>query len=244
MSQTPAQTLAQNLALKPALELAQSSVIDYPGESAEYRRARTALLAEEIEMRRQIERVAALRRALPPGGRVPQDYSFESESGPTRLSDMFNGKDTLVTYNFMYGPQRERPCPMCTSLLGALDGEMADILQRTAFAVIATSPIERLVAFKRKRGWRHLKLYCSAGNGFNLAYAGEQPGSGDNAALNVFVREGSTVRHFWGDEMGPGSADPGQDARGAANAMPLWSILDLTPQGRGTGWYPSLSYTT
>ncbi len=40
----------------------------YPNESPEYRRARTGLLAEEIELRRQIERVAEMRSALPPGG--------------------------------------------------------------------------------------------------------------------------------------------------------------------------------
>jgi len=228
--------------LKPAQVLAALSTRRFPGESAQYRRARNALLAEEIELRRHIERVAAQRRALPPGGTVTEDYRFDSESGPATLSQMFGDHDTLVTYNWMYGPQRKRSCPMCTSLLGALDGEMADILQRVSFAVIARSPIERLVAFRNERGWRHLLLYSSAGNSFNRDYADEVPDGADNAGFNVFTRAGGVVRHFYGDEMGPESADPGQDPRGAPDLMPVWTVLDLTPQGRGTDWYPKLEY--
>ena len=160
--------------LKPAAELAKHNR-RFPGESEEYRKARSALLAEEIELRRHIERVAAQRRTLPPGGEVPEDYRFEGEQGPARLSELFGDKQTLVTYNWMFGPERERPCPMCTSLLSALDGEMPDILQRVAFAVVGRSPIERLKAFKKERGWRHLKIYSSAGNDFNRAMRTRSP---------------------------------------------------------------------
>jgi predicted dithiol-disulfide oxidoreductase (DUF899 family) len=229
--------------LKPARELADSPR-RFPGESAEYRRARNDLLAEEIELRRHIERVAAQRRALPPGGIVPEDYRFEGESGPVTLSDMFGRHDTLVTYNWMFGPGRERPCPMCTSLLSAYDGEMPDMLQRVAFAVIGRSPIEKLAAFAKERGWRHLQLYSSAGNTFNRDYAGEDPDGDDVPAFNVFTRSGGTVRHFWAEEMGPWTADPGQDPRGAPDVMPLWTVLDMTPGGRGSDWYPKLEYNT
>ncbi|GLU35086.1 DUF899 family protein [Trinickia caryophylli] len=228
-------------ALKPAAQLAQSK-FHFPGESAEYRQARNALLAEEIELRRHIERVAALRRALPLGGPVPEDYRFEGETGAATLSQLFGPHDTLVTYNWMYGPKRERPCPMCTSFLSALDGEMPDILQRVSFAVIARSPIERLTAFKQARGWRYLRLYSSGANTFNRAYAHEDPETGDNPAINVFVRRNGAIRHFYGGEMGPETADPGQDPRGAPDLMPLWTVLDLTPDGRGTDWYPKLDY--
>jgi predicted dithiol-disulfide oxidoreductase (DUF899 family) len=231
----------QTQELKPAEALAQSPR-RFPGESALYRRARNELLAQEIELRRHIERVAAQRRALPPGGEVPQDYRFEGEHGPVTLSQMFGEHDTLVTYNWMFGPKRQRPCPMCTSMLSALDGEMPDILQRVAFAVIARSPIERMAAFKNERGWRHLRLYSSGGNSFNRDYADEDPDGADNAAFNVFTRKGASVRHFWGDEMGEETADPGQDPRGAPDAMPLWTVLDMTPGGRGTDWYPKLEY--
>jgi predicted dithiol-disulfide oxidoreductase (DUF899 family) len=227
--------------LKPARQLADLPP-RFPGESAEYRRVRNELLAEEIELRRHIERVAEQRRALPPGGIVPEDYRFEGEAGTVKLSEMFGSHDTLVTYNWMFGPQRARPCPMCTSLLSAYDGEMPDILQRVAFAVIGRSPIAKLVAFAKERGWRHLRLYSSAGNTFNRDYAGEDPAGDDVPALNVFTRSGGTVRHFYGAEMGASTADPGQDPRGAPDLMPLWTVLDMTPGGRGSDWYPQLEY--
>jgi len=228
-------------ALKAAKVLAQSTR-RFPGESEEYRSARNALLAEEIEVRRHIERAAALRRALPPGGELSQDYRFDGEHGPVALSQMFGDHETLVTYNWMFGPKRERPCPMCTSLLSALNGEMPDILQRVAFAVIARAPIERMVVFKDERGWKNLRLYSSGGNSFNRDYADEDPDGSDNPAFNVFTRAGGAMRHFWGDEMGPQTADPGEDPRGAPDPMPLWTILDMTPGGRGRDWYPRLEY--
>ncbi|WP_156040487.1 DUF899 family protein [Chondromyces apiculatus] len=214
----------------------------YPNESDEYRKARTALLAEEIELRRHLERVAEQRRALPPGGQIPEDYLFQGEEGPARFSELFRDHDTLVTYNYMYGPKRERPCPMCTSLLSAWDGQVPDIEQRVSLVVIAKSPIEKLAAFKKERGWRHLRLYSSAGNTFNRDYLAEGPEGEDFPGLNVFTRRDGTVRHFWGGEMGSESADPGQDPRGAPELMPIWIILDNTPEGRGTDWYPKLSY--
>src|SRR5215469_18757908 len=103
--------------LVPADQLARESPIRIPNESVEYRAARQALLAEEVELRRHIERVAEMRRALPPGGPVTGDYRFEGEEGPTDFAGLFGDKDTLVTYSYMFGPQRQRPCPMCTNLL-------------------------------------------------------------------------------------------------------------------------------
>lgn len=228
-------------AIKPATELATYGH-RYPNESEEYRKARTALLADEIELRRHIERVAQRRRALPPGGVVPEDYRFTGEHGPVRLSELFGQHETLVTYNFMFGPKRERPCPMCTSLLSAWDGEIPDLEQRVAVAVIAKSPIERLLAFRRERGWRNLKLYSSAENSFNRDYFAEGPDGEDWPALNVFTRRDGALRHFWGGEMTGETADPGQDPRGAPDLMPLWTVLDFTPQGRGKDWYPKLEY--
>lgn len=230
------------MTLKPAIELARSTHRHFPNESPDYRRARLELLAEEIELRRHIERVAAQRRALPPGGEVPQDYAFAGEQGPVRLSQMFGRHDTLITYNWMYNARRKRPCPMCTCMLGALDAETPDLLQQVSLAIVATSPIERMVEFKRERGWRHLPLYSSAGNTFNADYAGESPGDDDRPGFNVFVRQDGRIRHFYGDELEPQTADPGEDARGAPDLMPIWTLLDLTPRGRRPDWYPQLEY--
>lgn len=234
--------MTDQTALVPATELASRSRFRFPGESSEYRQARQALLAEEIELRRHIERVAGLRRALPPGPEVTKEYRFEAENGPTTLAEMFADKQTLVVYTYMYGPQRERPCPMCTSLLSAWDGEAQDIGQRIALAIVARSPIERLAAFRKQRGWRNLRLYSDASGEFSRDYRAIAPDGGDDAGYHVFTRRDGKVRQFWSGEMGGETADPGQDPRGAPDLMPIWTIFDTTPEGRGTDWYPSLEY--
>lgn len=234
--------MTQVPALVPAAELVKLNNMTFPNESADYRRARNALLAEEIELRRHIERVAEQRRALPPGGEVIGDYHFEGERGPLDFAGLFGDKQTLVVYSYMFGPQRERPCPMCTSLLGAWDGEARDIQQRVALAVVARSPIKRLIAFKKERGWRDLALYSDTNGNYSRDYYGVGEDGNDIPAFNVFTRRGGKIHHFWGGEMGSESADPGQDPRGAPDLMPIWTILDATPEGRGTDWYPKLDY--
>lgn len=227
--------------LTPAKELAANCKVRIPNESAEYRQARTTLLAEEIELRRHIERVAEQRRALPPGGEV-KDYRFVGEDGQARFADLFGDKQTLVVYTYMYGPQRARPCPMCTSLLSAWDGEAQDIMQQVALAVTGRSPIERLVAFKNERGWRNLKLYSDPSEEFSRDFHAIAENGGDEAGLHVFSRRDGTIRHFWSGEMDFSTADPGQDPRGAPDLMPLWTVLDTTPEGRDPHWYPKLDY--
>lgn len=226
----------------PATELAQRNSFTLPNESDSYRRARHALLVEEIELRRHIERVAEQRRALPPGGAATGDYRFEGEAGTLDLAGLFGDRQTLVVYSYMFGPQRERPCPMCTSLLSAWDGEAVDIEQRVALAVVARSPLERLLAFRKERGWRGLRLYSDLNGHYSSDYHALSQDGGDDAAITVFTRRDGTIRHFWSGEMSAATADPGQDPRGAPDLMPIWTILDMTPEGRGTNWYPKLSY--
>lgn len=240
---TQTMTRTTDSALRPAAELAAGAASKpYPNDSAQYRKARVALLEEEIELRRHIERVAVLRRALPAGGEPP-DYAFMDENGKTvKLADIFGAHDTLVTYFWMYGPQRERPCPMCTALLGAMDIPVRDISQRVAFAVIGRSPVERQLVFARERGWRNLKFFQCVGDDFAKDYRGLAPNGDEWPAMDVWVKRDGRVHHFWAGEMG-GTADPGQDARGAPDPTPLWNILDLTPGGRGTDWYPKLDYS-
>ena len=228
--------------LKSAIDLARHNGVRFPNESAEYRHARDALLAEEIELRRRIERVAAQRRALPPGGAVPKDYAFVGENGPVSFSGLFGDKQTLAVYSYMYGPKREQPCPMCTSLMAAWDGEALAVEQHIALVMVARSPIERLVVVKKERGWHHLRLYSDVDGDFTRDYVSAE--DADVPGFNVFTRRDGSIRHFWSGEMGATTADPGQDPRGAPDLMPLWTILDNTPEGRGGDWYPSLSYDT
>jgi predicted dithiol-disulfide oxidoreductase (DUF899 family) len=231
----------QTQILKSAAELARAAPKRILNESPEYRAARTALLAGEIELRRHIERVAAQRRALPQGAPVTGDYRFHGEDGLTDFAGLFGDKETLVVYSYMFGPQRERPCPMCTNLLGAWEGNAADIGQRVSLAIVARSPIERLIAWKKERGWRNLRLFGDLNGAYSRDFFAIAKDGTDEPGLNVFTRRDGTIRHFWSDEMS-GTADPGQDPRGAPDPAPLWMVLDVTPEGRDPHWYPKLDY--
>lgn len=222
--------------------LAARSPVRIRNESAEYRVARRRLLAEEITLRRQLEKVAEMRRALPPGGLVDGDYRFQGEAGVTDFAGLFGDKDTLVVYSYMFGPERERPCPMCTANLGPLDQNARDIEQNVALAVIARSPLDRLLAVKQERGWRALKLFTDLNAAYSRDYLALEPDGAESGVMNVFTRRDGKLRHFWMGEITFDAADPGQDPRDPPELAPLWSVLDLTPQGRQSDWYPKLSY--
>jgi predicted dithiol-disulfide oxidoreductase (DUF899 family) len=240
--------------------------ISFPGESAEYRAARTRLLEREIELRRTMEAVAAARRELPPGGPVPEDYVFDGVgadgiAAELRLSDLFvPGKHSLVIYNFMFPrtyagdrpgpdggktallPLEEGPCPSCVALLDQLDGAAEHVSQRLNFAVVAKAPLPRLLTWADERGWRHLRLLSSATNTYNRDYLGETADGSQVPMLNVFHRDGETIRHFWGAELTYGPSDPGQDHRSVGTLEPLWNLFDLTREGRPSDWDEQLSY--
>jgi predicted dithiol-disulfide oxidoreductase (DUF899 family) len=240
--------------------------IAFPSESADYRAARDRLLEQEIELRRATEAVAASRRALPPGGPVPEDYVFEDAgadgtSTNVKLSQLFEpNKNSLVIYNFMFPrdpgdtspgppigktallPLQESPCPSCTALLDQLDGAAEHARQQINFVVVAKTSLSRLLTFSEERGWRHLRLLSSAANTYNRDYHGETAEGFQRPMLNVFHRDPDIVRHFWGSELlyAPTAGD--QDPRHAGTIEPLWNLFDLAPEGRPSDWYEQLSY--
>jgi predicted dithiol-disulfide oxidoreductase (DUF899 family) len=241
------------------------SRIAFPGESPEYRAERDRLLEQEIGLRREMEALAAARRDLPPGGPVPEDYLFEgadADGAPTevRMSELFaTGKDSLVIYNFMfprtYGgdrprpaegktallPLEEGPCPSCVALLDQLDGAALHAAQHLNFAVVAKTTLERLLTWGEDRGWRHLRLLSSARNSYNRDYHGETADGSQVPMLNVFHRDGETIRHFWGAELTYAPSDPGQDHRSVGTLEPLWNLFDLIPEGR-PDWDEEIDY--
>jgi predicted dithiol-disulfide oxidoreductase (DUF899 family) len=229
--------------LKPAAEMAAKRAPKFPGESADYAKAREALLAEEIELRRHMTRVSAQRQALPDGPVIAKDYRFLDENGAEcGLIDLFGEHDTLITYYWMYGPERERPCPMCTNWLGAVEGNAADIKQRVALKVLQRSPVARQYAFAAERGWHDLDFVQTVGEDYARDIGVLQDDGSEWAAIIVFKRDGDKVRLFWMSGMDGEMADPGQDPRDAPDIASLWSMLDLTPGGRGKDWYPKLRY--
>jgi predicted dithiol-disulfide oxidoreductase (DUF899 family) len=240
--------------------------IALPGESPEYRAARDRLLDQEIQLRRAMEAVAAARRELPPGGRVPRDYVFQAAGAggaptPVSLSELFApGKDSLVIYSFMFPrdpgderpgpdggqtallPLAEGPCPSCVAFLDQLDGAAEHATQHLNFAVVAKAPLPRILAFAEERGWRRLRLLSSACSTYNRDYLAETSEGSQRPMLNVFHRDGTKIRHFWGSELFYAPTDPGQDPRHVGTLEPFWNLLDLTREGRPADWDEQLSY--
>ena len=219
--------------------------VRFPNETADYREARDELLKAEVALVGQIEKVAELRRALPPGGALKEDYEFEELAADrqvrtVKLSELFDGaKTSLFVYSFMYGPKMETPCVMCSSILDGLNGNARQIAQRVNFVAVARSPIERIMAFAKPRGWNSLRLLSSAKNSYNADYFGETSAGDQYPMANVFIREGDVIQHFWGTDML--YEDLGRQPRHMDLMWPLWNLLDTTPEGRGQDWYPPLN---
>lgn len=237
--------------------------LQFPDESEVYRQARNALLEEEMELRRHVERVAAQRRALPKGGELPEDYVFEGRrpsgrTGRIKLSELFTpGKDTLAIYSLMFGPERAEPCPGCTHFLDGLDGAALHIGQRINLVVVAKSPFKRLQDLAKQRGWKNLRMLSTAGNNYDRDYFGDstalsegvrqqqefKPGEEwDMPMLNVFRRDDEgKIRHFWASELLYAPPEPGQEYRHNDLMDPLWNMFDVTPEGRGD-FQPKVNY--
>jgi predicted dithiol-disulfide oxidoreductase (DUF899 family) len=220
-------------------------------ESPEYLARREELRLAEIELMRQRERVAELRRHLPQGAPL-EDYRFEE--GPrdlsagdapvqtVRLSELFTKPDrSLVIYHFMFGKKQTRACPMCTAWLDGANGVAHHLAQNLDFAVVAAADVPTLRAHARARGWERLRLLSAGKSTFKYDFGSEDREGRQDSTVSVFTRDsGGAVRHFYSTHPWM-SLDIGE--RGIDLLSPVWHFLDLTPQGRGD-WYPSLDYGT
>ena len=128
-------------------------------------------------------------------------------------------------------------------MLDGLDGQVAHITQRVALAVVARSPMGRILGFAEHRGWRNLRLISSAQNSYHPDYHSESETGAQRPILNVFSKSADgIVRHRWASELAFAPTDPGQDPRHIDMIWPLWAALDLTPEGRGADFRPALTY--
>jgi predicted dithiol-disulfide oxidoreductase (DUF899 family) len=223
----------------------------FPGESEEYRRARDELLEAEIDLRRQEERVAARRRELPLGGAVQTDYEFDEWDAAAgaprtvRLSELFDGKDTLLLYSFMIVPPEQGlpfvgPCPSCTSIIDGIDGALPHITQQIGFAVAAKPPIDEFRRHGESRGWRNARLLSASPSSYSLDYGAEDENGFQWPLATVFVRRGDQIHHSWTSELWFARGDEGQGPRHVDFMWPVWAVLDRTPEGRG--WEPEIEY--
>ncbi len=220
-----------------------------PNESEEYRARREELRLAEIEEMRQRERVAELRRNLPPGA-VVEDYIFYE--GPAdlragdepvrsvRMSELFTQPNRpLVIYHFMYGKKQTSPCPMCTMWIDGYNGVAQHLAQNVDFAIAAAAEPGVLRAYARERGWTNLRLLSCSESSFKYDLASEDTEGNQDSTLSVITRDADgRLRHFY--TMHPWMADE-IEQRGIDLLTPVYNMLDLTPAGRGD-WYASLSY--
>jgi len=220
-------------------------------EPAGYLAKREELRLAEIELMRQRERVADLRRHLPPGAGL-QDYQFEEgprdlNAGDTpvhsvRLSELFTQPDrALVIYHFMFGKKNTKACPMCTAWIDGVNGVAQHLAQKIDFAIVAAADVPTLRAFARTRGWDKLRLVSAAKSSFKYDFGSENREGNQDSTMSVFTRDAEgRVRHFYTAHPW---MSPEINERGIDLLAPIWHFLDLTPQGRGD-WYTSLSYGT
>ncbi len=220
-------------------------------ESPEYLTKREELRLAEIELMRQRERVAELRRALPKGAAV-QDYEFlegpaslDDGDAPTtkvRLSELFTAPNrSLVIYHFMFGKKQTKACPMCTAWIDAFNGVAHHLAQNVDLAIVAAADPSTLQGFARDRGWDKLRLLSAGESTFKYDLGSEDREGGQDSTISVFTRDNDgTLRHCYSGH--PWLADDVKE-RGIDELNPIWNLLDLTPQGRGT-FYASLDYGT
>lgn len=221
----------------------------FPGEGDDYRAARDELLDAEMALRRQVAAVAAIRASLPNGGALKEDYVFEEAAGPddavrrTRFSELFApGKDSLIVYGLMYGPDDAAACPMCTAMLDSLDGNARHAGDRVNLAVVAKAPPGMLADWAASRGWHNLRLLSSGTTSYNSDYFAETPDGAQLPSINVFRRTPDGIFHFYNSELFFAPSEDGQHPRHVDMVWPLWNLFDLTPDGRGTDWFPKLAY--
>lgn len=201
----------------------------YPNESEEYRAARDALLKDEQELIEKKRAVAEKRRKLPPGGELKEDYVFQwANDGkvgqPVKFSALFGDKNTLILYSFMFGPNWDKPCPSCTSLMDGFDRAWYSVAQDAAFAAIAKAPAERINAWARERGWSQIPLLSGYESSFQADYRCQAENDDMQLpVMHVFTKGGGRIFHFWGTETMTNHVD---------TVWPYWNLFDFTPEGR------------
>jgi predicted dithiol-disulfide oxidoreductase (DUF899 family) len=210
-----------------------------PGYSA----ARDELRERERALDVHREEVAAARRALPPGPVVAEDYAFSAipDGATTRLSELFGGRRSLLVYSMMFGPGWDAPCPMCRMWVDGLHGVAGQLGERTAFAVVAAGSVPALTALAHERGWTRMPVLSSAGTGWAADMGSEDEDGNQVPVVLVLERSADgTIRLVYRGT--PGLEPDGSGERGIDPVCPVWSVLDLLPEGRGD-WYPAGDYS-
>src|SRR4051812_11192454 len=142
------------------------------GTQEEFDAAREELLAEEKELTRRGDELARKRRELP-WVPVEKDYSFETEAGTKTLAELFDGRSQLLIYHFMFGPSYAAGCPVNSSIADSVDGVLPHLQARdVTFLLVSQAPVEKLLAYRRRMGWRLPWVSSSPGDfNFDLGFS-------------------------------------------------------------------------
>jgi predicted dithiol-disulfide oxidoreductase (DUF899 family)/uncharacterized protein YndB with AHSA1/START domain len=198
-----------------------------------------ALRAEEIALKEHVERVAEQRRRIPLGAPLPEYTLRATDDTPVSLSALFGDKSDLLVYHFMFAPEDELGCPMCSMWIDGLNAIAPHVRQRAELVVIAKAPIEKLRAYAQRRGWDKVRVLSSFDSPFNRDFGVEDKDGSQHPAISAFRRDGERVYHFY-QKFAELDDD---NNRGIDLYTPVWSLFDLLPGGR-PDWYPSHDYAT
>ena len=187
-------------------------------QRSEWDSARAALLAEEKALTKMYDRVAAQRRRLPMV-KMDKPYRFTSADGAVPFAGLFAGQRQLIMYHFMYGPQNDVGCPVCTGFMNSLP-DLSYLEQRdTRFVIVARAPYAKLAAHQTLSGIR-FPFYSSYESDFNydMKMSDER---GEGQGISVFFRLGDDVFHTYTALQ-----------RGVEGLNSAQAFLDRTPYGR------------
>ncbi len=197
---------------------------------AEWLAARVARRDREKELTRRRDELAAARRALP-WVEVDAPYVFHTEQGPRSLLDLFDGRDQLLLWHFMFGPGWEEGCPSCSFWADGYDGLLPHLAARdTSLVVVSRAPLDELLAYRQRMGWT-FPWVSSKGSSFNRDFAVSDTTTYNYAeldepadelpGLSVFIRRNDRVFHSYSAY-----------ARGVDPFNAAYAMLDVTPMGR------------
>jgi predicted dithiol-disulfide oxidoreductase (DUF899 family) len=227
------------------------------GTRDEWDAAREELLKREKELTHLNEELAGMRRDLP-WVPIEKQYSFETEDGTKSLAELFDGRSQLLAYNFMFGPEYEAGCPVCSSIADSFDGVLAHLAARDVTMIcISRAPLEKLMAYRKRMGWS-FNWASSNGSDFNFDFGRSQTADQVSSMLEDgpsptiekissdcgtdpagFLQEGPGLTAF---ALSDGDAylTYATTARGLEPLMTYYGILDRAPLGRNEGDPPEL----
>ncbi|HYF35083.1 MAG TPA: thioredoxin family protein [Prosthecobacter sp.] len=206
---------------------------------SEWLAARKDLLKKEKESLRLLDQLAEERRNLP-WVKIDKDYTFDSPSGPVTLADLFAGRDQLVIYHFMFGPDWQEGCPSCSFISDHFSGMLPHLAARdVSFTAVSRAPLAKLQAFKQRLGW-HFSWVSSGGTGFNtdfhVSFTQEEL-AGGQVDYNYKLQEVNSTELpglsvFYKDPAGNIYHTYSTYGRGLDMIMGTYRVLDLVPKGR------------